>query len=252
MKAKTKAALCLLLTLTLLLFGKAAFSQAYYPGGKIGSILSDLRDNMDTGGNGGQPLQFKLLSEISYGFRLNGKSAPFKTFFGDSPQFTINAIEVTYFPTDQLGVSLGADFRLDTFGSKTSAFGVETESGQIILSDVPSGLDSFYSRAAVMGASFPLRASVKLGYFKVMAGAELNWNMKGNTRQIAKAGNATTTQDIKKATIKPLSFDLSAALYFYNFGLYFKIYPQGSPVIPDYGRTCFHFNSYSLGVTLDL
>jgi hypothetical protein len=150
----------------------------------------------------------------------------------------MNIVDISLYPTENLGIELGVDFTVNNFGSRESAF-IQSKDHLVKAVDFPSvKLDDIGSQTKARGGinvfSFtaPLILKGIFGKFQVGAGAEACYNVSGETYYYFRQDNRRVEVSETKAKVTPFTYDFLAFLTYNDFGIYFKYRPQNAPILP--------------------
>jgi hypothetical protein len=195
--------------------------------------FADERDRAIIVSSANDQVQLEVLSRVGYGFHVT-KSPDFKPSV--SGEFYFNVLQLDVFPTDWLGLSLGADCAFNRFNGKNAEFYLD-EHYRIQAKDY-SNASSFPLGTKLSGGlkyfsfNFPLVAHGIIGDLKISAGAELDVNLPGTAYYSYRNDNKTVRVAESKALLNRCSFNVVAGITFCDMGVYFKFTPNFAPLLP--------------------
>ena len=184
------------------------------------------------GGN----FKFDVLGHVGYGFNAT-KSADFKPRF--SYDLFANVLKFGVYPVPVLGLELGVDVELNNFGSKESAFALDSDNkiraidfNKLSLG-VFNNIDKKRSDFGVFSLSAPLLLKGIFGKFELGAGAEAFWNVAGSTYAFVRQDNCDMTFSERKAKINPFTYAILGSISYNQVGFFVKVYPKSSRLLPE-------------------
>ena len=188
-----------------------------------------------------------LVSHLGWGFHFV-KSDDFTP--KGSGEFFLNVLNLKIYPVETVGIEVGLDCKWNYFGSKEDVF---LQDNHLIkaydFSTVTSKGDKYRSDFSVFALTVPVVAKFKAGNFQIGGGAELNFNMGGNSSYRYENDDVRFTQDAFKAKVNNFTYDFMGLVGFRNLYLFGKFYPKGSVLLPE---GSVKFNYWTLGFGLSL
>lgn len=176
---------------------------------------------------------FDVLGHIGYGYHIT-KSRDFNPGWCD--EFILNLVKFGLFPTEHLGLELGADLQVNDFNSREKAF-VQHDGfihvGDFSELDMAATVDRKRSDFTVVGLGAPVQVKVKFEKVAFGIGAVASWNFAGATSYWYEKGNRSVSVNETQAKVNSFSYAVLATASCGAFGLYFKYYPQYSRILPE-------------------
>lgn len=193
-------------------------------------------------------LTFNLLSYMGYGYHFvqTDEFTP-----AASGEVFLNVLQLGVFPTEHLGIELGADLAYNYFRSKKNMFFLD-DKRKVRVTSLPAfegGVENFRSNIDCGSVNFPLLVKGIFGKFQLGAGAEGRLNFAGSTTYWYNSDNRYYTVEDTKAQLNRFNYDILATVSYDDIGLYFKYYPKGSRLLPD---GSVNFSWMTLGFVLKM